>query len=88
MPTFTELARFTVAVNNRPIVNITGPLGAEAVRVLRNVPGIVVEALPGGHSADIVVRAGDATAVVELEAQRVTNAAAARQLADYAGHLP
>ena len=88
MPTFTELARFTVAVNNRPIVNITGPLGAEAVRVLRNVPGIVVEALPGGHSADVVVRANNVTAVVELKVQRVTNAAAARQLADYASHLP
>jgi hypothetical protein len=60
------MARFIVVVNNRPIVNITDPLGAEAVRVLRDVPGIVVQALPGGHVADVVVRAGDVTAVVEL----------------------
>ena len=76
-------------MKNHQVVNIAGPLEAEAVRVLREVPGVVVEPTqPGDRRADILVRAGDVTAVVEVKAQRVTNAAAARQLADYARHLP
>jgi len=78
-------------VKNRPIVNIKGPLEKEAIRVLRKVPGVTVEVeptLPEGDRPDILVRAGDVTHVVEVKAQRVTNAAAARQLADYARQIP
>ncbi|MGH3305094.1 MAG: hypothetical protein ACRDOK_26190 [Streptosporangiaceae bacterium] len=69
-------------------MNISGPLEREAIRILRDVPGVAVEAsLPGNRRSDIVIRAGDVTHVVEVKAQRVTNAAAARQLAEYARHL-
>lgn len=37
---------------------------------------------------DIVIRAGDVTHVVEVKAQRLTNAAAAHQIIEYAQHLP
>jgi hypothetical protein len=74
-------------VKNRPIVNIKGPLEKEAIRILQEVPGVTLEVeptLPGGRQLDILVRAGDVTHVVEVKVQRVANAAAARQLADYA----
>ena len=88
---FTESAIFTGDVKNGPIVTIKGPLEKEAVRILQEVPGVTVEVeptLPGGRQPDFLVRAGDVTHVVEVKAQRVTNAAAARQLADYARQIP
>jgi hypothetical protein len=78
-------------VKKAPIVNIKGPLEKEAIRILQEVPGVTMElqpTLPGGHRPDILLRAGDVTHVVEVKAQRVTNAAAARQLADYARQVP
>ena len=91
LPRFTEVAIFTVVVKNRPIVNIKGPLEKEAIRILQDVPGVTVEVestLAAGRRPDILIRAGDVTHVVEVKAQRVTNAAAARQLADYARQIP
>ncbi len=88
---FTESGIFTLVVNNREIVNIDGPLEREAIRILREVPGVTVEPTPGAgrqQRPDIVIRAGDVTHVIEVKAQRVTNAAAAHQLAEYAKHLP
>lgn len=90
LPIFTKRAIFPVTVKNRPIVTIKGALEKEAIRILREVPGVTLEVepiLPGGRRPDIVVRAGDVTHVVEVKAQRVTNAAAARQLADYAREI-
>jgi hypothetical protein len=80
---------FTVVVNKPPTVNITGPLEREAVRILSDVPGIAVEVSPlSDRRSDVLLSVGDVTHVVELKAQRVTNAAAARQLAEYARHQP
>jgi hypothetical protein len=78
-------------VNNTPVVKIGGPFGQEALRILRDIPDIEVEvevALPGGGRPDFVIRAGDTTYVVEVKAQRVANAAAARQVVEYARQLP
>lgn len=75
-------------MNMPHLLNITGPLEKDALRILREIPAVVAE--PGQTTKrrpDIVIRAGDVTHVVELKAQRVTNAAAARQLAEYARHL-
>jgi hypothetical protein len=91
LPSFTKQAIFTVVVKNYPSVNIKGPLEKEATRILQEIPGVTVEVeptLPGGRRPDILVRAGDVTHVVEVKVQRVTNAAAARQLADYARQIP
>jgi hypothetical protein len=41
-----------------------------------------------GRRPDLVLRAGDVTHVVEIKAQRLTNAAAAHQVIEYAQHLP
>jgi hypothetical protein len=72
-------------------VKLEGPFSQEALRILRDIPDIDVDvevALPGGGRPDFVIRAGDATYVVEVKAQRVANAAAARQLVEYAHQLP
>ena len=78
-------------MNNRPIVNIEGrQLAREVQRILQDVPGVnvlVEPKLPEGGRPDLVIRAGDVTHVVEIKAQRQTNAAAARQLAEYARQL-
>lgn len=76
-------------MNMPHLLNITGPLEKDALRILRAVPGVITElSKETKRPSDIVIRAGDVTYVVELKAQRVTNAAAARQLAEYARHLP
>jgi hypothetical protein len=70
-------------------VNLKGPFEKEALRILRDIPGVNVEAAPpDGKRADFLIRAGDVTHVVEVKAQRATNAAAARQVVDYARQLP
>ena len=59
------------------------------LRLLREIPGVTAEPTAGGkRRPDIVVQAGDVAHVIEVKAQRVTNAAAARQLVEYARHLP
>lgn len=86
---FTNSAIFTATVNKAGIVNITGPLDREAVRVLRDAPRVTVEPTTAtGGRPDVVIRAGDVTYVVEVKSQRVTNAAAAQQLAAYAKAMP
>ncbi|MGA3215765.1 MAG: hypothetical protein ABSD97_08780 [Acidimicrobiales bacterium] len=70
-------------------MNIEGALEKDVLRLLQEIPEVTVEpAVATKHRPDIVVRAGDVTHVVEVKAQRVTNAAAARQLVEYARHLP
>jgi hypothetical protein len=84
---FTKTAIFTLTVNKQLIVNIQGALTKQVVRILRDIPGVTVDTQPlltEGRRPDILISAGDVTHVVELKTQRVTNAAAARQLADYA----
>ncbi len=70
-------------------MNIKGPLDKEVLRVLREIPGVTTEPTAfTKRRPDIVIRAGDVTHVVEVKAQRLTNAAAARQIVEYAQYLP
>ena len=86
---FTVYGIFTITVNKDPVVNIEGTFGKEALRILRDIPEVSVAEAPSDHRRPaFVVRAGGVTYVVELKAQRQTNAAAARQLVEYARHLP
>lgn len=76
-------------MNKRYLVNIRGPLEKEVLRLLQEIPGVTAEATAfTKRHPDIVIRAGDVTHVVEVKAQRLTNAAAARQIVEYAHHLP
>ena len=89
LPIFTGSSIFTSVVNKRSLMNITGPMEKDVLRLLQEIPGVTVEPTkPTKRRGDIVIRAGDVTHVVEVKAQRVTNAAAARQLAEYARDLP
>lgn len=86
---FTKCAIFTAVVNMPQIVNIAGPLERTALNILRDIPGVTAEARLGGdRRADVVVRAGDVSHIVELKAQRTINAADARALIDHARTLP
>jgi hypothetical protein len=89
LPIFTGQAIFTGVVNKPAIVKLQGPFEKEALRILRDIPGVDVEAAQqDGGRADFLILAGDVTYVVEVKAQRATNAAAARQVAEYARQLP
>jgi hypothetical protein len=64
-------------------------LGREVLRLLQEIPGVTAERTAlNKRRQDIVIRAGDVTQVVEVKAQPQTNAAAARQIVEYAQHLP
>jgi len=82
MHTFTPSAIFTRTVKNRKIVKIEGHFGAEALRILRDVPGVAVEAAAGrdGGGSDAVVRFGPAAEAVAVEVKRRANAATAWQI--------
>lgn len=70
-------------------MKIGGALEREAVRILRDVPGVTVEpTAETGDRPDVIIGVGDVTAVVEVKAQQLTNAAAAQQLIAYARTLP
>ncbi len=89
MPIFTRTAIFTDVVNMPRLMNIEGPLEKDVLRLLQEIPGVTAEPTADAkRRPDIVIRAGDVTHVVEVKAQRVTNAAAARQLVEYARRLP
>ena len=84
-------AIFTELVNKPAIVNLRGPFEKEALRILRDIPGVDVDvetALSNAGRSDFVLRAGDVRYVVEVKVQRATNAAAARQVVEYARQLP
>jgi hypothetical protein len=86
---FTRSSIFTVVVNKHHLVNIKGPLEKDVLRLLQEIPGMMVEPTAfTKRRPDIVIRAGDVTHVVEVKAQRLTNAAAAHQIVEYAQHLP
>jgi hypothetical protein len=70
-------------------VRVGGTLEREAVRLLRDVPGVLVE--PSAKTegrADVIIQVGGVTHVIEVKTQPLTNAVAARQLIAYAQHLP
>lgn len=67
-------------VNNAPIVNIEArDLDAEALRILRAIPGVTADVAPGA-SADAVVRYAGTAQAVAVEFRRQVNAATAYQL--------
>src|SRR5438874_5796285 len=87
---FTECAIFTVVVNKRKIVNIDGPFEAEALRILRGIPGLTVVAEPSGADTgtDAILRFADRRAPIAVEFKRRANAATAWQLVQYAEANP
>ena len=84
MAIFTDSAIFTDVVNQQPTVKIMGHLEADALRILRDTPGITV--IAGGpkrgadHRADAVVRFAGKRANIIVEVKRRANAATAWQL--------
>ncbi|MEW6474373.1 MAG: helix-turn-helix domain-containing protein [Actinomycetota bacterium] len=86
--TFIDSAIFTITVNKPVFVKFGGPLERDAVRILRDIPEVTVQPTTPKGRAATVLQAGDVTCVVEVKAQRVANAATARQLAEYAKELP
>ncbi|OIN81314.1 type IV toxin-antitoxin system AbiEi family antitoxin [Mycobacterium malmoense] len=76
-------------MNIPKILNIKGPLERDVVSILRDIPGVTIEAtVDGGARADVVVRAGDVSHMVEVKARSSINVADARRLIDDARHLP
>src|SRR5204863_266121 len=76
-------AIFTRTVKNRELVKLEGHFGAEALRILRDVPGVTVEtagAARGGGRGDAVLRYGPAAEAVAVEVKRRANAATAWQI--------
>jgi len=73
-------------VNKREIVNIRGPFEAEALRILRDLPGVTVVAEPGEHDrrVDAILRFADRQTPVAVEFKQKANAATAWQLVHYA----
>jgi hypothetical protein len=78
-------------VKNRELVKIEGAFGREALRILRDVPGVSVEARGsgrGGGGGDAVVRFAGAAEPVAIEVKRHANAATAWQLVQQAQATP
>jgi hypothetical protein len=77
-------------VKNQEIVNIEGPFEAEALRILRDVPGltVVAEPGPGDRRVDAVLRFADQQALIAVEFKQQANAATAWQLVHYAEAFP
>jgi hypothetical protein len=82
MRRFTECAIFTLAVKKRELVNIAGRFEAEALRILREVPGLTVDAERGTATdgPDAVLRFAGNRAPMSVEVKRQVNAANAWQL--------
>lgn len=78
-------------MKKRDLVKIEGALDREALRILRDVPGVSVEALRsgrGGRGGDAVVRFAGAAEPVAIEVKRHANAATAWQLVQQAQAMP
>lgn len=76
-------------MNSGQAVKVSGTLEREALRLLRDVPGVLVE--PGTKTKgrpEAIIQVGGVTHVIEVKSQPITNAAAARQLVSYAQELP
>lgn len=76
-------------MKKREVVNIKGRFEADALRVLREVPGLTVHAEPGGagRRVDAILRFAGRRAPIAVEFKRRANAATARQLVDQADTL-
>lgn len=77
-------------MNKRDLVNIEGAFEAGALDVLRDVPGITVEAQArlADHRPDAVIRFGEREETVLVEVKRQANAATAWQLVHQAEQFP
>ena len=79
-------------MNNREIVKVEGDLGAEALRILRNIPGVTAvrtkPRLPGGKRPDAVVHFAGTAETVMVEVKRHANAASAWQVLEYLKEMP
>jgi hypothetical protein len=77
-------------MNKQPIVTLEGPFQAEALRVLREIPGLDVIAEPAGpdRGVDAVLRFAGNRAPVLVQFKLRANTATAWQLAHYADELP
>jgi hypothetical protein len=77
-------------MKKREIVNIRGEFEAEALRILRQIPGLTVVAEAGGvdGGVDAILRFADQQALVAFEFKHRANAATARQLVQYAEGRP
>lgn len=78
-------------MNKREVVNISGPLEAEAVRILRTIPGLGVTTEPAGddHAVDATLQfAGEQTALVAVQVKGHANPATAWQLIHHAETHP
>jgi len=74
-------------VNKQEVVNIEGAFETEAVRILRQIPGLTV--VPHGttrpdHGAEAVLRFAETSANVAVEFKQRANAATAWQIVHYA----
>jgi hypothetical protein len=73
------------------LVKLEAHLDAEALRILRDVPGVAVEAVPpaaGGGRGDAILRFGGAAERIAVEVKRRANAGTAWQLVRQARPLP
>jgi hypothetical protein len=78
-------------VKNRGFVKIQGHFGAEDLRILREVPGVTVEAggaARGRGRGDAVLRFGHASEAVAVEVKRRANAATAWQIVQQSRAAP
>lgn len=89
-PIFTGSCIFTAAVNKRSLVNLEGPFEAEALRILREIPGLTVAAERGGadRGADVILHFADKREPIAVEFKRRANPATAWQLVHYAKEHP
>ena len=87
---FTESPIFTRIVNNHELVKIEGNLAAEALRILRETPGVTVIAEPGGadRGIDAILQFADNRTPIAVEFKREANAATAWQLVQRAQARP
>jgi len=87
---FAENAIFTAVVNKHDFVNLEGPFEAEALRILREIPGLTVisESPRRDGRGDAILRFADRRARIAIEFKRRANAATAWQLVHQARTLP
>jgi hypothetical protein len=87
LPCFTQRRIFTTTVKKAELVKIEGQFEPEALRILRDLPGVTVVAPQPGRAcrrADAVLRFAGAAEAVAVEVKRHANAATAWQLVQQA----
>lgn len=86
----TQSAIFTVTVKERDLVKLEGHFEAEALRVLREIPGLTVAVQPGSddQGVDALLHFAGTRAPLAVEFKQRANAATAWQLVNYARAMP